>query len=152
MTKDQDGLRLRTVIILWSLGAVACLFLFNALIAALQAVIITFKEGIHSEEITTPLEALMYRLIRILFFDVKLILSTVLPWGILCYFAKSINATWKNMIISITTIYFVVVVTFYYTSTTKLGKAIISDGGAMIYLGLLVPRLIFNKLKPGKII
>jgi membrane protein YdbS with pleckstrin-like domain len=112
---------------------------------------IAFKEGIHSEEMTTPLEAMMYRLIRILFIDIKLILSTVIAWGILCYFVKSINITWKNMIISITTIYIVVAVIFIYISATKFGRAIISDEGAIIYFGLLVPRLIFKRLKPGEI-
>lgn len=152
MSKDQGGLRLRTVIILWLLAAVACLLLFNALVVTFQTAMIALKEGIHSEEMTTPLEAMMYRLIRILFFDIKIILSTVLAWGILCYFIKSVNTTWNNVVMSITAIYIAVAVMFFYFSTTKLGKAIIADEGVMTYFGLLVPRLIFNKLKPREII
>jgi len=153
MIKNKDGsLRLRTALIVWALASVIAWLLFNCLAAASQTAITAIKQGIQSEEIYTPLEALMYRVIRILFFDTKFILATVFLWGLLFCFAKSINATWRNMTISIALIFTLVAFGFVFISKTKMEMAILMDSGAYIYLALLAPRLVFGKLRPGNII
>ena len=152
MKDDEGGLRLRTALILWALASVVAWLLFNCLAAASQMATTAIKQGMQSEEIYTPVEALMYRAIRILFFDTKLIITTVVLWGLLFYFAKFINATWRNMTISIGLVFILVGVAFVFLSNTKIEMAILIDSGAYMYLALLAPRLLFGKLRPGKTI
>src|SRR3990172_3795903 len=78
ITKD-NGIRLHATLILWVLASLVGWVLFNCIIATIQTAIYTFRFGLGAEEIYTPLEALMYRVVGILFYDSKL---TISKWGI----------------------------------------------------------------------
>lgn len=136
LVEKTTGIRLRTALFRWALVSIGIWLAFNGLIAAFEGVF----------------EAFLFRLAGIVIFDIKYILLTVLLWGLLFYFLKSINDTWKNMTLSIAMIFFVVVTSFLFISQGDIEKSIILDRGVFIYLSLLLPRLLFSKLKPGNIL
>ncbi|HEY4759398.1 MAG TPA: hypothetical protein VIH42_02340 [Thermoguttaceae bacterium] len=150
ITKD-NGIRLHATLILWVLASLVGWVLFNCIIATIQTAIYTFRFGLGAEEIYTPLEALMYRVVGILFYDSKLIISTVLLWGLLFKITRKINDTWKHMVLSISATYIIVIFAFILLSKTKLSIAIFTSVGTSTYIVLLAPRLLFKKLRPGNI-
>jgi hypothetical protein len=150
ITKD-NGIRLHSTLILWVLASLAGWILFNCLIATIQTASYAFRFGLGSEEIYTPLEALMYRVVGILFYDSKLIILTVLLWGLLFKITRKFNNTWKHMVLSISATYIIVIFAFILLSRTKLSMAIFTSVGTSIYIALLAPRLLFKKLRPGNI-
>src|SRR3972149_9733813 len=148
ITKD-NGIRLHTTLILWVLASLVGWILFNCIIATIQTAIYTFRFGLGAEEIYTPLVLLIYRVVRILYYDSKLIISTVLLWGLLFKITRNINDTWKHMVLSISATYIIAIIAFILLSITKLSIAIITYVWIIIYIVLLAPRLLFKKLRPG---
>ena len=152
MVEKTTGIRLRTALFRWTLASIIIWLAFNGLSVAFQTAVVGFRHGFGSEEIGTPFEALLFRVVGIIVFDVKYIIFTVLLWGLLYHFVKSINKTWRNMTLSIALIFFIVATLFLFISKNMIEKAVIINNGVFIYLSLLVPRIIFSKLKPGNIL
>lgn len=146
ITADTPGIRLRSALVLWTIASILTWIVFHGLIWVFQILLMKFK----SEEIYTPLEALLFRMFMFIIYDAKIILVTVLSWGLLYHFMKSINSTWKTVLFSTSLVYFGVT-TYEYITNNTIEKAMISDTAAYLYLSLLVPRLICSNLKPGKI-
>lgn len=151
MSEKTPKIRLRTTLILWIVASLITLILFNGIVAALQTAFTAIRQGMGSEEITTPFEAFLFRAVRIVIFDFKYILITILLWGILFYFVKAVNRTRTNMILSTTITFIVSVAILLLISRNIIDKAVILDTGIYIYLSLLVPRFIFSKLRPWNV-
>ena len=125
---------------------------FYVLITAFQTVITAIRHGFESEEIGTPFEALLYRLVRIVVFDLKYILLTVILWGGAFRLSSAINTSWLTLTSSIAVIFSLVAAGFIFISGTIVEKSIIFDTGIFIYAALLTPRLLFKNLRPGNIL
>ena len=151
MNEQIKGIPLRSALFRWVISSILILIMFNVLIAVFQTVITGIRLGFRSEEMSTPFIALMFRLVGIIIIVTKYILATVLLWGILYHFMKSINKSWRNMALSITIINLLVVIIFISISGNPIDKALVFDTGVFIYLSLLLPRLVLTKLKPGNI-
>lgn len=146
LTEDTPGVRLRSALFLWTIASLLTWITFHGLIWVFQILLMRFN----SEEIYTPLEALLFGLFMFIIYDAKIILFTVLSWGLIYHFMKSINATWKMVLVS-TSIVFCSVTFYEYITNNAIEKSMIIETAGYIYLSLLAPRLIFSNLRPGNI-
>ena len=144
------GIRPRTALFLWTTTSILTWMAFHGLIWAFQIASMRLKQGAGSEEIGAALESILYRLVVFVVFDVKIILLTVLSWGLFHHLMNSINNTWRN-VLSSTSLVFSAAAVYGYSSSRTIEKSTVIHAIGLIYLSLLVPRLVIPGLKPGKI-
>ena len=151
MIEKKAGIRVRTTLFLWIMASILAWLTFHSLIWAIQIAIMKLK---HDPEMYTEIEGILFNLLMFVILDVKIILATILSWGLLYYFMNTINDTVRNMILSLSAVFILTAGFFLYEGVTSkmIEKDVVFQVAVVIYLTLLAPRLVFSKLKPGNIL